>query len=81
MSCFFCHENGRFCHEKTPSSYGTMFKKFKILQLLFDGKIIIGMDLCTIYIFIVIINDISILCSVLYIIILSETHLKNEINK
>ena len=60
-----------------------MFKKFKILQLLFDGKIIIGMDLCTIYIyiFIVIINDISILCSVLYIIILSETHLKNEINK
>ena len=34
-----------------------------------------------IYIFIVIINDISILCSVLYIIILSETHLKNEINK
>ena len=81
MSCFFCHENGQFCHEKTPSSYGTMFKKFKILQLLFDGKIIIGMDLCTIYIFIVIINDISILCSVLYIIILSETHLKNEINK
>ena len=68
MSCFFCRENGRFCREKTPSSYGMMFKKFKILQLLFDGKIIIGMDLCTIYIylFIVIINAISILSSVLY---------------